>query len=148
MVGAGPGGLEAARVSAERGHDVVVFEAADKPGGQIRIAAGLARRREIMGIVDWRMAQCEKHGVEFRFNTYAEAEDVLAEDPDIVVVATGGMPNTSFLEQARNSSPGLGHPDRRRAAGRKRHRLRRQWRASGHDGRRVRRREPAPGSTS
>jgi NADPH-dependent 2,4-dienoyl-CoA reductase/sulfur reductase-like enzyme len=77
---------------------VTLFEAAAQPGGQIRITAGLQRRREIMGIVDWRMAQCERHGVAMRFNTYAEAADVLAEAPDIVVVATGGLPNTSFLD--------------------------------------------------
>jgi 2,4-dienoyl-CoA reductase-like NADH-dependent reductase (Old Yellow Enzyme family) len=98
VVGAGPGGLEAARVAAARGHEVVVFEAADQAGGQIRVASGLARRREIIGIVDWRMSQCEKHGVTFRFNTYAEASDVLAERPDVVFVATGGLPNTSFLK--------------------------------------------------
>ncbi len=98
VVGAGPGGLEAARVAAVRGHEVVVFEAAAEPGGQVQLTAALKRRREIMGIIDWRMAQCEKHGVTFRFNTYAEAEDVLAEAPDVVVIATGGLPNTSFLE--------------------------------------------------
>ena len=37
VVGAGPGGLEAARVAGERGHEVVVFEAADQPGGQVRV---------------------------------------------------------------------------------------------------------------
>ncbi len=97
-LGAGPAGLEAARVSAERGHAVTVFEAADQPGGQIRIAAGLPRRREILGIVDWRVQQCEKKGVLLRLNTYAEAEDVLAEAPEVVVVATGGVPDTSFLD--------------------------------------------------
>ena len=98
VVGAGPGGLEAARVAGERGHDVLVLEAASRPGGQIRLAAALKRRREILGIVDWRMAECERHGVAFRFDTYAEAGDVLAEAPDIVVVATGGLPDTEFLE--------------------------------------------------
>lgn len=98
VVGAGPAGLEAARVAGERGHTVTLFEAADEPGGQIRITAGLQRRREILGIVDWRMAECERHGVAMRFNTYAEAGDVLAEEPDVVVVATGGLPNTSFLD--------------------------------------------------
>ncbi len=97
-LGAGPAGLEAARVSAERGHAVTVFEAADQPGGQIRIAAGLPRRREILGIVDWRVQQCEKKGVLLRLNTYAEAEDVLAEASEVVVVATGGVPDTSFLD--------------------------------------------------
>ena len=99
VVGAGPGGLEAARVAAARGHEVVLFEAADKPGGQLVLAAGLKRRREILGIVDWRMAECRRDGVEMRFNAYAEVGDVLREEPDIVVVATGGVPNTSFLDE-------------------------------------------------
>jgi 2,4-dienoyl-CoA reductase-like NADH-dependent reductase (Old Yellow Enzyme family) len=98
VVGAGPAGLEAARVSAERGHDVVLFEAADAPGGQVRLAARLRRRSEFIGIADWRAERCQALGVSLRFNTWAEAEDVLAEDPEIVVVATGGLPNTGFLE--------------------------------------------------
>ncbi|HYB10483.1 MAG TPA: NADH:flavin oxidoreductase [Alphaproteobacteria bacterium] len=99
VVGAGPGGLEAARVAAARGHRVVLFEASDKPGGQLLIAAGLRRRREILGIVDWRVAECTRDGVELRFNTYAEASDVRAEEPDIVIIATGGLPYTSFLDE-------------------------------------------------
>ena len=97
IVGAGPGGLEAARVAAARGHKTIVFEAADQPGGQVRVAAGLARRREIMGVIDWRLAQCEQHGVDLRTNAYAEAEDVRREGPDVVIVATGGVPNLDFL---------------------------------------------------
>ncbi len=98
VVGAGPAGLEAARVSAERGHEVVVFEAADQPGGQVRLAARLPRRREFIGIAEWRAERCQALGVNLKFNTWAEAADVLAEDPEIVVVATGGLPNTGFLE--------------------------------------------------
>jgi 2,4-dienoyl-CoA reductase-like NADH-dependent reductase (Old Yellow Enzyme family) len=59
VVGTGPAGLEAARVSAERGHKVMVFEAANQPGGQVRLTAQSPRHREMMGIIDWRMAQCE-----------------------------------------------------------------------------------------
>lgn len=99
IVGAGPAGLEAARVAAERGHQVTVFEAAPQPGGQIRLTAKLDRRREMIGIVDWRMAQCAARDVEFRFNTWAEAADVTALDPDVVIVATGGLPNTVLFEQ-------------------------------------------------
>ncbi len=102
IVGAGPAGLEAARVSAERGHEVVVFEAASAPGGQIRLTAQSERRREMIGIVDWRMNQCEKHGVAFRFNSWAEAGTVLAEDPDVVVIATGGLPHTDVLSEGND----------------------------------------------
>lgn len=97
VVGAGPAGLEAARVAAERGHEVVVFEAASKPGGQVRLTAQSPRRREMMGIIDWRMAECDARGVVFRFDTYAEANDVFVEQPDVVIVATGGLPNTAVL---------------------------------------------------
>ncbi|MBI1778032.1 MAG: NADH:flavin oxidoreductase [Proteobacteria bacterium] len=98
VVGAGPGGLEAARVASARGHEVVVFEAASEPGGQIRLTAKLGRRKEIRGIVDWRVDQCQRHGVRFRYDVYAEAADVLEEKPDVVFIATGGLPNLSFLE--------------------------------------------------
>ncbi|WP_428696315.1 FAD-dependent oxidoreductase [Stappia sp.] len=98
IVGAGPAGMEGARVAGERGHEVVLFEAANAPGGQIRLSAQSERRREMIGIIDWRMAQCEKLGVSFRFNTWAEAGTVLAENPDVVIVATGGMPHTEVLK--------------------------------------------------
>jgi 2,4-dienoyl-CoA reductase-like NADH-dependent reductase (Old Yellow Enzyme family) len=102
VVGAGPAGLEAARIAAARGHDVVLFEAADQPGGQIRLAARARRRAELIGIAEWRIAQCQKHGVDLRFNQLADAEDVLDEDPHVVIVATGGLPNTAFLERGEN----------------------------------------------
>ena len=99
VVGAGPAGLEAARVAAARGHEVTVLEAADRPGGQLRLSTALDRRIELMGVIDWRIAECERLGVRFRYDLLAEAEDVLALDPDIVVVATGGLPRTGDLRE-------------------------------------------------
>ena len=98
VVGAGPAGLEAARVSASRGHAVTLFEASDRPGGQVVLAAQVKRRREVQGITDWLFDQVQRLGVEVRLNCYAEVEDVQAENPDIVIIATGGLPNTEFLE--------------------------------------------------
>jgi 2,4-dienoyl-CoA reductase-like NADH-dependent reductase (Old Yellow Enzyme family)/thioredoxin reductase len=99
VVGAGPAGLEAARVAAARGHEVVLFEAADEAGGQVRLAARTKRRSELMGIAEWRLAQCEKHGAKILFNRLAEPEDVLGEEPEVVVIATGGLPNPGVIEE-------------------------------------------------
>jgi NADPH-dependent 2,4-dienoyl-CoA reductase/sulfur reductase-like enzyme len=92
VVGGGPGGLESARVSAERGHEVVLFEASDALGGQLRLAAQGRTRKQIWGVADWLIREVEVLGVDLRTGIYAEADEILAEDPDLVVVATGGVP--------------------------------------------------------
>ena len=104
IVGAGPAGLEAARVASERGHKVVVFEAQPDPGGQIRLTAQSPRRREMISIIDWRMAQCAARDVQFHFNTWAEEEDVLAEKPDVIIIATGGLPNLELFETGQEAA--------------------------------------------
>lgn len=98
VVGAGPAGLEAARVAGERGHQVTVLEAAPEAGGQILLTAKSKRRQDMRGIVDWRLQQCEALGVQFRYNVYAETAEVCAENPDVVIIATGGWPDTEVLE--------------------------------------------------
>ncbi|RNF34380.1 NADH:flavin oxidoreductase [Paracoccus methylarcula] len=93
IVGAGPAGMEAARVAAERGHEVIVHEAARDAGGQIRLTARSTRRREMISIIEWRMSECTRRGVRFHFNSFADAGTVTAENPDVVIIATGGVPH-------------------------------------------------------
>ncbi|CAN7637950.1 FAD-dependent oxidoreductase [Brucella pseudogrignonensis] len=93
IVGGGPAGLEAARVLAERGHRVVLLEAANRLGGQLVVAAKVRLRRDLRGIIDWRIAELDRLGVDVRLNVYAEAAEVLSEEPDLVIIATGGIPD-------------------------------------------------------
>lgn len=97
VVGAGPAGLEAARVSAERGHHVQVFEAASRAGGQILLGARASWRKSLLGIVDWRLSELARLGVEIHYNRYMDGEDVRAYAPDLVIVATGGFPNLDWV---------------------------------------------------
>ena len=92
VAGGGPAGMEAARVLALRGHRVVLMEASGHLGGQIRLAERAGWRRDIGGIADWLAAEIGHLGVEVRFDTWAEVDTVLAELPDIVIDATGGVP--------------------------------------------------------
>ncbi len=99
VVGAGPAGLEAARVAGERGHVVTVLEAMPWAGGQINLAVRNPRRKDLQGIVDWRVAECRRLGVDIRYDTFADGDLVAGLEPDVVIVATGGQPQLPELEQ-------------------------------------------------
>ena len=109
VVGAGPGGLEAARVAAERGHSVLLLEAMPWTGGQVRLAARNPRRRDLLGIIDWRDAELARLGVEVRCDTFAEVDDIASGDPDIVVIATGGLPSSPGLQGLAGEGDELTH---------------------------------------
>ena len=71
----------------------------------MRLAASASWRRDVVGIVDWRADELERLGVEVQYNTLAEADDVLAENPDVVIVATGGLPDLDWLPGANLCTP-------------------------------------------
>ena len=98
IVGGGPAGLEAARVAAERGHKVVLFEAEAALGGQVRLAAQGSWRRELMRIVDWRAGELKALKVDVRTGLRADMRSIEAEKSDVVIVATGGEPDLDWLD--------------------------------------------------
>ncbi len=92
VVGGGVAGLEAARVAAERGHQVTLIEASNRLGGQFHLAGLQPRRGQIGDFLDWYARQLEKLQVKVLLNTYFEPHDVEAFGADEVILATGSQP--------------------------------------------------------
>lgn len=90
VVGGGPAGLEAARVAAQRGHEVVLFEKNQSTGGQVNLAAKAPQREQMSGIIRWLDMETKRLKVDRRIGVEADEKAILAEKPDIVVLATGG----------------------------------------------------------
>ena len=110
IVGAGPAGLEAAWVAAARGHRVTLLEREELPGGRINAAARLPGRGELSGFVTWRVAECERRGVELRCGTEATPELVASLAPDAVVVATGAVGDATTEVAWHPPIAGVGGP--------------------------------------
>ncbi|MCY3863560.1 MAG: FAD-dependent oxidoreductase [bacterium] len=89
VVGGGPGGMEAARLAAEQGHSVVLFEARNRLGGAVRQAQELPTRALLGDICDWQERELARLGVDVRLNQAADGQSIIAARPDLVVVATG-----------------------------------------------------------
>ena len=92
VVGAGPAGMEAARVAALRGHRVTLFEKASKTGGLFNLAAVPPHKQELTRVTKYLTTQVTKAGVEVRLNTEVTEAVVAEEKPDVAIIATGGEP--------------------------------------------------------
>ena len=92
VVGGGPAGMEAARVAAERGHDVTLYEKDKELGGQINIFTRVPVRGEFADVVRYRNIQLQKLGVKVNLGVEATAGRIITENADVVVIATGSAP--------------------------------------------------------
>jgi 2,4-dienoyl-CoA reductase-like NADH-dependent reductase (Old Yellow Enzyme family)/thioredoxin reductase len=92
VVGGGPAGMEAARVAAERGHQVVLFERSERLGGQVKLVMKTPMRQSFEEIIRFGENQLPKLGVEVRLGVEASVDSILAENPQAVIVATGSEP--------------------------------------------------------
>jgi len=103
VVGGGPGGMEAARLAAIQGHDVVLFEAQDRLGGAVRQAQRLPTRSLLGDVCDWQERELVRLGADVRLNQAADVDTVRAARPDLVIVATGAtgaeIPDISAVPQ-------------------------------------------------
>jgi 2,4-dienoyl-CoA reductase-like NADH-dependent reductase (Old Yellow Enzyme family) len=100
VAGAGPGGLKAAAVAAARGHDVTVYDAATRPGGQVLLAELLPGRAEFGGVATNLVGEATRAGARLVTGVSVDADLVRRERPDVVVVATGARPRKPPLEVA------------------------------------------------
>jgi 2,4-dienoyl-CoA reductase-like NADH-dependent reductase (Old Yellow Enzyme family)/pyruvate/2-oxoglutarate dehydrogenase complex dihydrolipoamide dehydrogenase (E3) component len=100
VVGGGPAGLEAARVAAERGHQVTLVEASDRLGGQFRLAGLQPRRQQILDYLDWQERQLTRMQVTIRRNAPVDADEVRAFGADVVILATGSQPTGEGFQRA------------------------------------------------
>jgi 2,4-dienoyl-CoA reductase-like NADH-dependent reductase (Old Yellow Enzyme family) len=98
VVGGGPAGLEAARICALRGHEVILLEATDRLGGQVVLASKAGWRHEIRSVTDWLGQEVRLLDVNVRCSTRADHDGVTCLNPNIVVIATGGVPDLDWLE--------------------------------------------------
>jgi 2,4-dienoyl-CoA reductase-like NADH-dependent reductase (Old Yellow Enzyme family)/thioredoxin reductase len=97
IAGAGPAGMEAAMVAAKRGHEVHLFEKADRLGGQLYTASIPPSKGEIAGFIAWQKKQLEDNHVSIHLNTELSEGIVNEQKPDVVVVATGSTPASPHL---------------------------------------------------
>jgi pyruvate/2-oxoglutarate dehydrogenase complex dihydrolipoamide dehydrogenase (E3) component len=108
VVGGGPAGMEAARVARLAGHKVVLAEAMPMLGGALNVAKRAPYLQTFGDLVSWFETELRHLGVEIRLNAYVEPDDVRAEAPDVLIVATGSQPRMDGVQTADPSAPARG----------------------------------------
>jgi NADPH-dependent 2,4-dienoyl-CoA reductase/sulfur reductase-like enzyme len=104
VIGGGPGGLEASRIAALRGHEVFLYEKDEKLGGLMSIASIPPHREEIRELVDFLISQVEKLGVNIRLGRAVDEVVINAVKPDTIVMATGSKPLVpSFIGEEKEN---------------------------------------------
>jgi 2,4-dienoyl-CoA reductase-like NADH-dependent reductase (Old Yellow Enzyme family) len=119
IIGAGPAGLEAARITSERGHEVVIYEKEGEIGGQVRWAKLLPGRSDIGAILHWYSTQLKKNGVRLEMRKEVPVDESVIEflvreeeRPDAVIIATGSLPIANGIQMITFSEiPGWDSPN-------------------------------------
>ncbi len=104
VIGGGPAGLEAARVAAQRGHRVSLFERESYLGGQFVLRSSIPSWREFQGVIDWRLRQLQQLQVHVELGRHITAMDIPGLEADVIILASGAQPRRIVVPGAESST--------------------------------------------
>jgi pyruvate/2-oxoglutarate dehydrogenase complex dihydrolipoamide dehydrogenase (E3) component len=104
IIGGGPAGLEAAKVAAERGHNVILCEKNESLGGQLRYASESPHKSELCEIITFYERQIEELGIDVRLNCEMKLDAIKKIEPDVIILATGADPYLPAIEGIKSKN--------------------------------------------